>query len=580
MNRRTSVLAGLAALLSPLGATAHAQTLPYASSATSDGAADKAGGDMADDKGESAPRLNSGKRLPGARYGGKRERLRLSPYIEAQQVLSAELSPGHDVLTWTALAAGIDGSVRGRSAEGTFSLRYERRIGWGKADSGDAISGLVRGGATVIPGALSIEAGALATRTSVQANGSSLPGSFDRSNSTHLYSVYAGPNLSTHAGDVGITGSYRIGYTEVGTSQQTVSNGTASRGDLFDHSVVQNAELHAGVRPGDVLPVGLGAGAGFYQEDVANLDQRVRDLHARVDATLPVSPTVALVGGVGYEKVEVSSRDALRDANGAPVVGANGRYVTDKSQPRQIAYDTSGLIWDAGVTWRPNSRTALEAHVGWRYGGTTYYGAFGWLPSRRSSVNVSVYSSISGYGGMINRALVQLPREFTVQRDPIGGDITGCVATLDQGACLTGAFGSLRSATFRARGIQGSYARQLGRFSAGIAAGYDRRTFIAAPGTILAAANGVSDENTWLSAWFNGQLSRQTTFSTFLYADWFRSGFVLDGDGTALGVSGGLMHRFDNHISGNASLSLQGIQREQGEDLWNAYAQVGVRYAF
>jgi len=578
MNRHTTALLGVAALLAGLPGLAAAQTLPYGPSGASDAAADD--GASTGDEDRRPARAGSSNRLPGARYGGHRERLHIQPYIEAQQVLSAELSPGHDVLTWTSLAAGVDGSVRGRSAEGTFSLRYERRIGWGKAEGGDVISGLVRGGATVVPGAVSIEAGALATRTSVEANGSGLPGNFDRRNSTHLYSLYAGPNLSTHAGDVAVTGSYRIGYTEVGTTERNTTNGNTTQGDLFDHSVVHNAELHAGVRPGDVLPVGLGAGAGFYQEDVANLDQRVRDMHARVDATLPVSPTLALVGGVGYEKVEVSSRDAVRDINGAPVIGPNGRYVTDKSQPRQIAYETSGLIWDAGVTWRPSPRTALEAHVGWRYGGTTYYGSFGWLPSRRSSVNVSVYNSISGYGGMINRALVSLPREFTVQRDPIGGDINGCVATLEQGGCLTGAFGSLRSATFRARGIQGSYARQFGRFSGGLAAGYDRRTFIAAPGTILFAANGVSDENTWASAWFNGPLGRDTTFSTYLYADWFRSGFVANGDGTALGITGSLQHRFDNHVSGNASLSLQGIQREQGDDLWNAYAQVGMRYAF
>ena len=44
----------------------------------------------------------------------------------------------------------------------------------------------------------------------------------------------------------------------------------------------------------------------------------------------------------------------------------------------------------------------------------------------------------------------------------------------------------------------------LGRLQAGIGAGYDRRKFIAAPGTILASANGLTDENWWVSANVSG----------------------------------------------------------------------------
>jgi hypothetical protein len=50
---------------------------------------------------------------------------------------------------------------------------------------------------------------------------------------------------------------------------------------------------------------------------------------------LPVGNDLALVGGVGWENVKISSRDAVRD----PVTGLagdrrDGRYVTDKSAPR------------------------------------------------------------------------------------------------------------------------------------------------------------------------------------------------------------------------------------------------------
>jgi hypothetical protein len=542
---------------------------------------------------EAAPAEAAGTE-PAAPRGGTRrhERLKITPYIEALQVFSAELSPRHEVLTWTALAAGVDGHFQGRNSEGSFSARYEHRFGWGRADSGDVISGIARVGIALVPQAVTFEAGGIATRATVEGNGSSFPGGFDRSNSTHLYSVYAGPSVSTHAGDVALTGSYRIGYTQVGTSDTFVNNGVPVSGDVFDHSTSHNAEVRAGVRPGEVLPVGLGAGAGYYQEDIANLDQRVKDLHARADVTVPVTNTAAVVGGIGYEKVEVSSRDALRDVNGAPVIGGNGRYVTDGSQPRKLAYESTGLIWDVGVIWRPSRRTALEAHVGRRYGSTSVYGAFGWRPSQRSTFNLSVYDNVSGLGGQINRALVALPTDFEANRDPISGDINGCVtsfappasatggASTGGGNCVTGALGSVRSATFRARGVQATYAMDIGRLGVGIGGGYDRRKFIAAAGTVLASANGVTDENTWVSAWLNGRIDRNSSFGTYIYADWYRSGFVADGDGTAIGASATYYRSLGDHLSASAALAIQGITREQVEDIRNASAVVGVRYSF
>ena len=42
----------------------------------------------------------------GSRSGNGR--VEVTPYIEAAQVLTAELSPGDDVVTYTRLAAGVD----------------------------------------------------------------------------------------------------------------------------------------------------------------------------------------------------------------------------------------------------------------------------------------------------------------------------------------------------------------------------------------------------------------------------------------------------------------------------------------
>lgn len=576
MNRShiNPVLAGLLLAGTALPAGAGAQSISYGKAS----AGPDEGASASDAEGDTPAAAPSGG------HRGRHGRAHISPYIEAAQVISAQLAPTHDVLTWSTLAAGVDGGLDGRNTQASFSVRYERRFGYGKADNGDTISGLARASVGVIPRTVSFEAGALATRTTTD-GGAALPGSVDPNTGTRLWSAYAGPSVNTHAGDVAINGAYRIGYTEVGSGRTVAGTPLARNVDVFDHSVTQMASIHAGVAPGEPLPIGIGVGGGWYQEDISNLDQRVRDANVRADVAVPVSDSVSLVGGVGYEKVRVTSRDAVRDPlTGAPVLGSDGRLITDKSSGRKIAYDTSGFTWDAGVTWRPSRRTAFEAHVGRRYGSTTYYGSFGWRASRRSQLNVSVYDSIAGFGGTINRALADLPTDFEVSRNAVTGDINGCVSSLGTSAtvgstCLTGALGGVRSATFRSRGIQASYSVTAGRLGFGVAAGHDRRKFIAAPGTVLAAANGVTDTNTWASAWLNGEIDRNSSFATFAYVDWFNS--RLDGnDGTALGANASYSRSFGNHLSGSAALSIQGIQRSRAVDTWDASAMLGMRYTF
>ena len=114
----------------------------------------------------------------------------------------------------------------------------------------------------------------------------------------------------------------------------------------------------------------------------SQLSQRYEGKYARGDVVLPVLPTLALTAGVGYEKIEVSQKDPLLDAAGNPVTDSKGRFVTDPASPRRIAYETDGLIYDAGVIWRPSPRTTLQARVGRRYGGMTYTGSLSYAASK------------------------------------------------------------------------------------------------------------------------------------------------------------------------------------------------------
>ena len=557
------LLAGLAAglaLVAPLGV--QAQILPYddgpAQAGSDDGAAD-----------------------PAARPT-KPQRLSLTPYIEAGQVATAELSPGSRTTTYSVLAAGVDAAIRGRNNEGSLSLRYERRIGWGNNSSdGDAISGVARVSAGLVPHAVTIEAGALAARSKVENNGAAVLGPLDPGSSvTQVYSVYAGPSVSGRVGYVAVGGGYRIGYTRVESPDAvSLAPGQAPL-DVFDDSIVHSANIHAATRAGEALPIGIGVGAGYNREDISNLDQRVEDFHVRGDVTLPLTSEIAVVGGVGWEKVQVSSRDAALDAGGLPVIGPDGRLVTDKSAPRVIAYDTSGLIWDVGLIWRPSRRTAFEAHVGRRYGSTTYYGSFGYAPNSRSSLNLSVYDNISGFGGQLNAALAGLPTQFEAARNPLTGDIGGCVVAQAQGNCLAGALGSVRSAVFRSRGVMGSYGVTFGRLQAGFGAGYDRRKFIGAPGTVLALANGVIDENYWAAAYLNGKIDRNSKFSTNFYANWYQSGDALSGDVSAVGATAAYYRALGGRLTATAAVGIDGVNRELLQDVWSASALVGLRYSF
>ncbi|WP_241772981.1 preprotein translocase subunit YajC [Erythrobacter sp. SG61-1L] len=516
--------------------------------------------------------------------GEKPKQVDIEPYIEAAQVVSAELSPGDDVVTYSRIAAGVDAQVIGRNTAGALSLRYERRIGWeDDAPDGDLISGIARVGIGIVPQALTLEAGGLAARTRVEGNGASIQSPIaDNAGKSNIYAVYAGPSLHTNMGNLDVEGHYRIGYSKVEEPDALVTAPGAEPVDVFDESVVQNAQIRVGARPNALLPVGIGVGAGWYREDINNLDQRVDDRHVRADATLPVSPSLALVGGIGYEDVEISARDALRDELDMPVIGADGRYVTDPNSERRIAYHTDGLIWDAGVLWRPSTRTSLEAHVGRRYGSMSYYGSLSYQPSSRSSFNVGVYDTVSGFGGQLNNALANLPTEFQAIRNPISGDIGGCVDSLENGVCLGSALSAIRSSTFRARGVMATYAHRFGRWQTGIGAGYDNRKFIAADDTVLADVDGKADENIWLAAFLNGRLGDNSSISTNIYANWFNSAFDLSGSSTGYGASAAYYRNLTQRLSATAAVSLDGVNRDEEalDDTLSAAALLGMRYSF
>lgn len=515
--------------------------------------------------------------------GDRSSGVAIAPYIEASQVVTAQLQPGDDVLTYTQLAAGVDASVAGRNSTASASLRYERDIGYGDAVDSDTISGIARASLGLVRQGVTLEAGGLASRTSVDKSGFSSVGQIagNENSTSQIYSVYAGPSIQTRSGPVEITGQYRLGYTRVEAPDALVFAPGEDPVDIFDDSVTHNAALRVGLAPNTVAPVGVGVGAGWNRQDISNLDQRIDDKYLRGDVTLPVSPNVALVAGVGYEDVEVSSRDALLDENDNPVLGPDLRLVTDESQPRQIAYQTDGLIWDVGVMWRPSRRTSLSATVGRRYGSTTYYGSLSYSPNANSGLSIAVYDNITGFGGQLTDALDLLGTDFQAARNPITGDLGGCVIGPEGNNCTLAQLNSLRSSVFRNRGVSASYSATAGRTSYAIGAGYDRRSFIAGEDTVLAAIDGVVDESYYIAANLARQLDRQSALSAGAYASWFDAGAGDIGDGIGYSASLAYNRAIWRGLTGVAAVGIDGISRDEDlTDYSSASALLGLRYTF
>lgn len=504
----------------------------------------------------------------------------VAPYIEASQVLDADLKGG-DVVTYSDLAAGIDAGTSTRNVQAQISYRYERRIGEGH-DIGDADvnTGLARIDARVAPG-LTLEAGGLATRARDDIRGAApgvLVGRVD--NISQVYTVYGGPSYNGHAGPVGLTANYGIGYTRV-TTPTTGTGDAGQRLDYYDHSLGQAASAGASIAPGTVLPVGLSVGAGYEREDGAQLGQRFEGYHGRGDVLVPVAPTVALTAGVGYEKIEVSQKDPLLTAAGVPAEDGDGRFVTDPASPRRIAYRTDGVYYNAGVVWRPNHRTSVEAHVGHRYGSTSYTGTATYQASRSVGVAVNVYDTVETFGQQLRTGVANLPTSFVDSRDLFGQQYNGCVFSTNgstPGGCLNSAFQSISTASFRARGVDAVVSATRGLSTYGIAAGYENRELYAPGGGSGIVLYGEQDQSYYGQIFYGRKLSRVSGINANAFVNYYEPG-IPGPDTISYGATGTYYHNF-GRLGTSASVGIYDAKTGGIPADLSLQALLGARYTF
>ncbi len=513
-------------------------------------------------------------------------RVTISPYVEASQILSADLDGG-DVLTYTSLAAGVDAAIATPRVSGQLSYRYERRFAWDDdVGDNDIHSGLARVNARV-NSALTLEAGGIATRSRSDIRGAApglLVGNVD--NVAQLYSVYGGPSLATTAGPVAFNANYRLGYTKVEMPTFADANVGGRRLDYYDDSIGHTATASASVAPGSVAPFGMTLSGAYDRESASQLKQRYEGYFARGDVLQPISPYVALTAGVGYEKIETSQRDPLVDATGTPVLDKNGRFVTDGASPRRIAYRTDGLYYDAGVIWRPNRRTSVEGHVGKRYGSLSVTGAATYQASQGVGLSVVVYDGIQTFGRQLRTGLANLPTSFVSgQQQGLGQQFNGCVfgtSGAQPGACLDDVFQSISTSSYRARGINGVIVATRGRSTYGAGAGYVNRKLFGARGAPGIAIDGVDDESYFGQLFYTRSLTRVSGVNADLFVNYYESGVEdISGDSNvwSYGGSGTYYHNF-GRLGTTASAGLYSFKVGDLDSVWSAQALIGARYQF
>ena len=481
--------------------------------------------------------------VPAGAQSQNARRVTVAPYVEVGQVLNADLNGG-DVLTYTSAAVGVDAVVSTARVSGQASYRYERRFGWNKDIGDDDIhNGLARVAVKLAP-ALVLEAGGLATRARTDIRGAApTPIDARATNLSQVVSVYGGPSYARQVGAVALAADYRIGYTQVGTPNGGSVAPGVPRLDYYSDSLSQQATARAALAPNTVLPVGLSASGGYAREDAGQLDALYEGANLRGDALMPISATVALTAGAGYERIETSQRSPLVTAAGLVVLDTSGRFVTDPASPRRIAYRTDGLYYDAGVVWRPNRRTSLAARAGKRYGTASFTGSASYQSPRGLGLRIDVYDGIQTFGQQLRQSLQALPTNFVPTTNVAGQQFNGCVfgvAGDAPGGCLSNVFQSITTASYRSRGVNGVLVMQRGRSTFGAGAGYSRRKLFAPNATPGIVTTGADDESWYGQVSYARALNAVSGINANALANYYHS--ELRGADDVLSVGGTLSY--------------------------------------
>jgi hypothetical protein len=510
-------------------------------------------------------------------------RTTITPYLQVEQVFSADLS-GHqtDDVTYTGVGAGVDVQFDSNHLHGQIDYQYNHYFSWSKhyGDT-DLHQGLARLDYAIAPG-LSLDASGIATRARGSLNRSSpglLNGDFDNTN--QVYGIDVGPTYAGHLGDFDINAGYKFGYVKStdGTGIDLGPGSAVLSNNFTDISHTAGASI--GQRPGVTLPFGWTVSGGFVRDEVQFLDARYTGKFGRVDIEQPVSPTLALLAGAGYQADTAGQAALLTDANGNAILTSNRHLQADHSKPRVLSYDQSGLVWDVGVLWRPSSRTYLKIRGGQRYGQTVVTGEFNHQLTPTATIQVVAYDDITSFGRQLSGGIGGLPTSFSSPITAVPISLSGCVfgANGGPGGCIPG-LSSVNANFYRSRGVSGMISVQRGLWTWGLGVNYDNRHYFAPHDDSLASTFDGVDENTvTVNGVVQRRLSQVSSITGNIYAAWYDSGLANSRHFTTYGATASYNRNFSRRLSGDASVSVySGSGGNIDQDVVGS-AQVGVRYS-
>jgi len=521
---------------------------------------------------------------PPPRAERPRARVDVGAYVEVQQGVSAELSGGgslggdDEILTYTSLAAGVEGQVVTRRVAASFGYSYARQVELtGDLPDDDIHSGIAQVRAELVPGTVSIEAGGIATRTG--GRGRAL-GVSNRESGAEVFSGYAGPTVTSRAGPVALNAFYRLGYVSVDDDSLA---GLASPEGSFN-STVHVAGASASMAPGQ-LPFGWNVSAGHVSESSSSFDTNFESQFVRGDAVLPVNPSLALTAGIGYSRGQASQSDLRRGPDGQPVIDAQGNFIADPARPRLTTYDQDGVFADAGFIWRPTPRSELQLRAGINDDGDPIIaGSAAFQVGRFFGFSFNLYDNDETFGSSLVRNINDLPDNFKVERDPLsGGFLSGCVFSEDQpgrGVCLSPALQALTGASFRARGgsLLFSGTGRLWNWGGGVT--YARRDYYLPDDPIFENAFAPNDQDLALFGSVGRRLGRDADIGFDGYLSFYNSDAAINNEAVTIGGRTTFTRSFLlNRLELVVALGLL-YRSLDADDSLTADGLIGLRYTF
>ena len=502
--------------------------------------------------------------------------------LDVQEISELQLSGPGDSVTYTEVSGNVGVQIKNRRivASGTYRLSYRIREMGNIAKSLNQ-DGAMRMQADVIDEWLTLDAGAIVTRSRVAPGGAAPQiNSANAQNLTQTYSTYLQPSIIHHFGNLGFSGTYRYGYTKNEGRQAGLANDPLT--NRFDQSVNQQATVSIGMEK-SALPFSWMGTVEYGHENDSDLAKHTRSLTATAQITVPVTHTIALVTSGGYEKTQISQRDALvNPLTGAPVRDRNGRFIVDPASPRTLTYDVNGLIADGGLIWRPSQRTRLEARAGYRYGGLTFSGLMEMKPSKRSGMTVIVSDRIQSFGAGLGAGLAGSPADLNLGQsvDPTSS-FQNCLfgKGAGTGRCVGGSLGQASASSYREKAATIIFTRVLRHWALSASAGYTRRNYIDAPGTLFSLA-GVVDQSFFGDVSLTGALTRTSGIAFSFRGSLFKNGQVGASDVQSGSFNTSYYRSFGRGIRLQADFAVEASKQDGITADVSGRAQLGLQYEF